>query len=93
MMAMYDTEKCDSSFGNGLVDAWRETGTECCVGGTGGAAAGSSSSIRCHFMKQVNYEPLPTGATYVFIYFFHWAGIPPDKAGRMRPAFCRLGNR
>lgn len=56
MMARYDTRACDSSFGNGLVDAWRRTGTECCgPGGYGGAirAGSPSSSIRCHLMQQV----------------------------------------
>eukprot|EP00903_Cladosiphon_okamuranus_P018385 g16911.t1 len=65
MMAQYDTEACDTSFGNGLVDAWRQTGTECCGGSPdggfgglirGGSTSSSSSSIRCHLMKQDNHR-------------------------------------
>lgn len=54
MMSHYDTINCDSSFGNGLVDAWRRTETECCKGKAGTTAA-QSSSIQCHLIHQVGY--------------------------------------
>eukprot|EP00904_Undaria_pinnatifida_P005266 jgi/Undpi1/186/HiC_scaffold_1.g00183.m1 len=57
MMAQYDTAQCDASFGNGLVDKWRNTGTDCCVGGGGVAGGGyDSSSIRCHLIQQDHHH-------------------------------------
>lgn len=53
MMARYDTHSCDGSFGNGLVDAWRRTGTECCQPGEALADSPDASSIRCHLIHQV----------------------------------------
>ena len=52
-MASYDTQVCEESFGNGLVDAWREKRTECCPRSGDGY---DSSSIRCHLMHQVGTE-------------------------------------
>lgn len=50
MMSHYGTEVCDSSFGNGLVDQWRQKGTDCCEANRG---LEESSAIRCHLMHQV----------------------------------------
>ncbi|CAM9823055.1 unnamed protein product [Ascophyllum nodosum] len=53
MMASYDTQVCEESFGNGLVDAWREKRTECCPRSGDGY---DSSSIRCHLMHQKDHR-------------------------------------
>ncbi|CAN0346340.1 unnamed protein product [Ascophyllum nodosum] len=53
MMASYDTQVCEESFGNGLVDAWREKRTECCPRSGDGY---DSSSVRCHLMHQKDHR-------------------------------------
>ncbi|CAM9458894.1 unnamed protein product [Ectocarpus sp. 13 AM-2016] len=56
MMARYDTRACDGSFGNGLVDAWRRTGTECCQPPEALADGPDASSIHCHLIHQDDHH-------------------------------------
>ncbi|CAB1105475.1 unnamed protein product [Ectocarpus sp. CCAP 1310/34] len=56
MMARYDTRACDGSFGNGLVDAWRRTGTECCQPAEALADGPDASSVHCHLIRQDDHH-------------------------------------
>lgn len=66
MMARYDTRACDGSFGNGLVDAWRRTGTECCQPPEALADGPDASSIHCHLIHQVGGDFAWNNRTYTF---------------------------